>query len=97
MFGTKIDGRTHSDRSHITCLLDRSEHHLIKLVWISKQLVVVDLYDKRYLMSILASDHSQYAKRRCHRVAATLHSDPHYILGVELHQIRRQTRTCGGF
>src|SRR6266852_2800051 len=45
LFRPKIDCRAHSRRAHVGGLLDGTEHDLIKLVWVSEQLVMINLHE----------------------------------------------------
>src|SRR5688572_19262485 len=83
-FRAEIDGGTYRDGSHRACLFDSSEHHLVEFVWVRQQLVVVDLYDKRYLVSVFSCDRTKNSKGRSNRVTSALDRQLNDIFRVEI-------------
>ncbi len=92
---TEIDRCTDGDRSHVPCLLDRAKHYLVELVRIRQKLIMIDLNDKRYFMSISTCDRAKDAECRRDGVAASLNRKLYNIRGVKILWIRRKTRTRG--
>src|SRR5688500_1309109 len=59
---SEVDRCAHRDGSHVSCLINSSEHYLVELVWVGQQLVMIDLYDERDLVCEFARNGSEYAK-----------------------------------
>src|SRR5258706_7185086 len=70
--GAEIDCRTHGDGAHVVRFLHGAKHYLIEFVRQRQQLVMVDLHDKRNLMSRVPRDAAQHTEGRSDAVAATL-------------------------
>ncbi len=89
---TEIDRRADRDRAHIAGLLDRAEHHLIKLVRVCKKFIVVDLYDERDLVRVLSRNRTEHAEGRRDAVASAFDRELDDVLRIEILRVRRKAR-----
>src|ERR1051325_3713064 len=80
----EIDSRSYCDGTHVSRLINGSEHYLVEFVWVSQQLIMVDLNHKWDLVSVLTSDRTKNAKSQCNGVAASLNGEFHNIFGIEV-------------
>ena len=93
LIGAEINRRTDGDCTHIARLLDRAKHHLVELIRIRKKLVMIELYDKRYLVRITACDRAEHAECRCDGIASAFDRELYDIPGIEILRIRSKART----
>src|SRR5690606_9373448 len=88
-----VNGGTHGNGTHIPCILYCSKKRLIVTVRIAQEFVVVDLYNKRYLMGIPAAHNAQYSKGRRNSIAAACYGQLNNMFGVKIKWVRSEGRT----
>src|SRR4051812_11690996 len=82
-FGAKINSSAHCGCTQVPGIFYGAKHNLVKLIRVSKQFVVVHLYQKRYFVRILSCNGSQPAKGGGYGIAATLNGEAYNTLGVK--------------
>src|ERR1044071_836344 len=97
LFGAKIDGGTNGSRSHVCCLLHRTEHNLIKFIWVSEQFIVIEFYQERDFVSVLSRDCAEDAEGRGDGIATAFDGQAHDVLRIKIIRIFREARSCGMF
>ena len=95
LFGTEVDGGSHGYGTHVPCLLDGTEHHLIVGVGVSQQFVVIDLHYEGDLVGILTSHSAKDTVRGGHGVATAFDSQLDDVFGIEVDGVRGE-RCAGG-
>ena len=70
LVGAEIDGGANRGRAHVVGLLHGAEENLIGLVREGQQLIVIDLYDERDFVGVLARDGAEHPEGGSHGVAA---------------------------
>ena len=97
IIGSKINRRADCGRTHIVRFLDRAKQDLLKTVWIGHQLVMIDLYNERNLVRILARHHTQHAERGCDCIASAFDGKLDNVFGVEVIGVLRKARAARMF
>ena len=94
-FRTEVDGRANSNRAHIPCLFDLTEHDLIMFVGIGQQFVVVDFDEEGDFVGILPRHRTEHAKSGSHRIAPALNRQFDDLFGIEINRIFGERRATG--
>ncbi len=95
LVGAEIDGGADRRRAHVVGLLHGAEENLIGFVWKGQQLIVIDLYDERDFVGVLARDRAEHAEGGSHGVAAAFDGQLDDIPAVKVIGILGEARAAG--
>src|SRR5699024_11239998 len=83
----KIDGSSHCNRPHIVSPVNGAKHHLIIRVGVGQKFVMINLDDKRDLVSIFTRYGSQYSKGRSNAVTTSFDGKFDNFFGIKIVRI----------
>ena len=95
LLGAEINGGAHRGSAHVVGFLNGAKENLVGFIGIGEQLVVVEFYDERNFVGVLAGDGAQHAEGGGHGVAVAFHGELDDIFGVEIIGIFRKAGTSG--
>src|SRR5205823_1091077 len=68
------------------------EHDLVKFIWVAQEFVVIELHEKRNLVSIFSRARAQHTERRSDGVASAIDRQLDDVFRVEVRRIGRERR-----
>ena len=86
----EINRRADCRRAHIVRFLDRAKQDLLEAIWISQQFIMIDLYDERNFMRVLARHNAQHTKRGCDCIASAFDGELDNVFGIEVIGVFRE-------
>src|SRR5690606_5752051 len=91
----EVDGRADGDGAHVPSLLDGAPGDLLGLVGVGQELVVVELYDERNAVRVLAGHRAEHAEGAGDGVATAFDRQLHDVLRIEVQRVLREGRAGG--
>src|SRR5262245_26984327 len=82
LVASKIDSSTYCSSTKVPACFYRSKHYLVELIGIGKEFVMIDFYNKRYSMCILAGEKTKSAVSCGYCVTAAFNSELYNVLRI---------------
>ena len=90
MLGAIKHRRPHRHRTHVERLIHTGEQGLVEFIGIGQQFVVVDFYDERNPVRVLARHRTEHAQRGGNTVATALDGKLNNTFRIEINRVWRK-------